>query len=327
MSSQIIINPDDFDQQFIPELMAASSLPANVGGYIEDLIDTTEIVIGNIIIDSTGSMKYVREAVVDGYARMHNFLKATSERRKFQVARTMFNNNIWEAHSFLPVINEFEPDRAFPVMPLDEYTPGGLTKVFDAFLWGAASCEYYMKAVQKSKQATVTRIVQQLVTDGFDNMSKDGSQAKIIEFVKKRKTSELWSFQLFGIADPDLVKYVAQELGITYSTLDTDEKLELADRMFKAFACGNDAEMEAIIAEFSNFEAGIGGLGFKPEWVMTERANAESVAETFGTKMSSSFVAGSNGLFTANSGSLQHAVTVPVDVDSDANENKDQGVF
>jgi len=327
MSSQIIIDHSQFDESFVPSVMAASSLPQKVGGYIEELIDTAEVIIGDFVIDATGSMWDVRKAVVEGYSKMHNFLNATSERRKFQIARTQFNTQIWEDHSFLPVINELDPSQAFPVMKANDYQPGGMTKLYEAVQWAIASCEYYLKAIQQSKAATVTRIVLPIVSDGFDNQSAKGIQEEIVNFVKGRSMSELWSFQFYGIADPDIVAYVVSELGMSYHQMQAPEQLLLADRMFKAMACGNDPEMEAIIANHANFTPGIGGLGFKPEWVMTQEATPEAVAEAFGTKISSSFVAASKGLFTAKSGTLATAVATPVDTGDGSDEDENQGVF
>lgn len=314
---QIILDPKDFDSEFVPTIAQQTQMPQKVGGYIEEYIDTPTVILGVLLIDETGSEAANRDKIIAGCNMHFDYLRKSKERRKIQLEVITFGTKPRIVQEFRPLINEADPTKAIQDLTRASYNPGGNTAFWDAMRFGLGRAEYFRKAIHTSKEAEVERVVFLATGDALDNWSDETALSEVRDFIVKRSGSELWSIQFFGIADPVYVADVAIHMGhdrrAFLEKTSVDDQLAFADRMFKGFIGGGDPDMEKAIYEScdkkdKHFVPGVGGVGLRRDLVMTVNNDPASIYDLFGTKMSSSFTAGSAGAVTTKAGSVSQAV-------------------
>mgnify|MGYP002513510414 CR=1 FL=1 len=168
-------------------------------------IDTTQIakrVLNLIILDESGSMHSIKTAAVNG---MNETLQSISNAQKKHedqehfVSLVTFNDDVKTIYECVPVDEVKE-------LTADTYQPDCCTALYDAM---GISLNALRKKVAEDDKVLVT-----VVTDGYENASKEYSGKAIKALVDELKAKG-WVFAYIG-ANQDVEK-VAGEMGIRNS--------------------------------------------------------------------------------------------------------------
>ena len=150
------------------------------------LADSTETKIYNlIIIDESGSMSCIRQQAMDSVNETIQTTRAAQERNENQehfVTLVTFNDTA-------TIVNDCAPINEIKELTADSYCPDCCTALYDAM---GISLNALQKKVSKEDKVLVT-----IVTDGYENASKEYNLRAIKALVEKLKTKG-WVFAYLG---------------------------------------------------------------------------------------------------------------------------------
>ncbi len=153
-----------------------------------------------IIIDESGSMQSIKKAAVDSVNETVQSIRAAAEKYEDQehlVSLVTFNDSVSTVYECVPVDEVKE-------LTAETYRPRCNTALYDAM---GFSLNALYKRVTEDDKVLVT-----VVTDGYENASKEYNGKAIKALVDELKTKE-WVFAYIG-ANHD-VEAVATEISIT----------------------------------------------------------------------------------------------------------------
>ena len=150
------------------------------------LADSTETKIYNlIIIDESGSMGCIRHQAMDSVNETIQTIRAAQERNESQehfVTLVTFNDTA-------TIVNDCAPINKIKELTAESYRPDCCTALYDAM---GISLNALQKKVSKEDKVLVT-----IVTDGYENASKEYNLRTIKALVEKLKTKG-WVFAYLG---------------------------------------------------------------------------------------------------------------------------------
>lgn len=180
------------------------------------------------ILDESGSMQGTESDVIGGFNQFLEQQKAKAY-EKSSVSLYKFNSSWSKIFSDLP-LNEIRP-----LQPGD-YTPGGLTALYDAIgtaiseadkqqahtgpgLKAESKQEAAPEATSESKQEATAQskpdmVMMVIITDGQENASREYDSQRVKRLIQKHEQNENWQFIYLG---SDLSNFAdAEALGFKY---------------------------------------------------------------------------------------------------------------
>lgn len=198
----------------------------------------TELVF---ILDMSGSMGPLKEDTIGGFNSM---LKEQKEKDDpCTVTTILFDNEIELLHDRTDL-------RAVRKISSKEYSPRGMTALYDAIGFGIEKAANAQKSLDKAFQADNVLFV--IMTDGLENASLKYSRKDIQKLIRKKKKKHGWQFMFLG-AGID-AEDTAEELGIGadygISTEHSSADISASFRMVSKSACMMRDCAELPIAAF-----------------------------------------------------------------------------
>lgn len=136
----------------------------------------------SFILDESGSMESVRDAVISGYNEYIHSLGAKSDPMLFTLTK-FDSNGIRVPFSLRPVAD-------VPPLNRDSFTPGAMTPLYDAVCLTIRELE---RNVQPEQPVLVV-----IMTDGMENSSKEYTEKNLHEMIKRLDATGHWTFTFMG---------------------------------------------------------------------------------------------------------------------------------
>ncbi len=155
-----------------------------------------------IVLDASGSMNSIKEAVLSNFNELCDNIKGTAEQfpnQEHSMSFVLFN--------FLEIKNLYidEPVDQLPKLTEDSYTPNALTPLYDAM--GQA----FTEIERLQDKATNAHVIASVITDGLENASREYSFEQLKKFITRLKAKR-WEITYYG-ANHD-VEEVSKTLNI-----------------------------------------------------------------------------------------------------------------
>lgn len=154
------------------------------------------------VIDESGSMQGTESDVIGGF---NNFIEQqkTAQEGKITVSLYKFNS-YWSR-----ILNDL-PIEEIRSLTSEDYTPGGLTALYDTIGNAITDMENQSKYAKSEYKASMVMMV--IITDGQENASKEYDARKIKQMIQELEQSENWQFIYLGadldnFADADLLGF------------------------------------------------------------------------------------------------------------------------
>jgi len=141
----------------------------------------------HIILDQSGSMSDCINQTLKGLADQRKEILAIANEfpeQEIRVGLTVFDHNVELKYSNLSV-TELSRMNSF------RYQPNGLTALLDAIGMSVAATERLM--VNEGDSAVII-----ILTDGYENASKEYSHEQIKELIQAKEETGKWSFTYLG---------------------------------------------------------------------------------------------------------------------------------
>ncbi|MDR3141290.1 MAG: VWA domain-containing protein [Tannerellaceae bacterium] len=156
-----------------------------------------------VILDESGSMQSIHKPAVDGLNETLQTIQAAQEtHRELQehyVTMVFFNSN------GIRTIMENRPVKQVKLLQMNDYTPSACTPLYDAMGITLSKLRYQLDRKEK------TQVLVTIITDGYENASKEYSGKMIKNIVDDLKKAG-WVFVYIG-ANQDVDK-VADAMSI-----------------------------------------------------------------------------------------------------------------
>ena len=155
-----------------------------------------------IVLDKSGSMEPLREAVIDAYNRFLGELGTEGE--ELRVSLTSFDTSFH--HLYVA-----EPLASVPPLRYDDYQPGGMTALFDAIAHTTLETDRQLRAVAHDQ----AKVLVAVITDGAENSSTDYDAVQLAALVADYESRGNWTFVYLG-TDATLsdAQHVSARMGI-----------------------------------------------------------------------------------------------------------------
>jgi uncharacterized protein YegL len=160
-------------------------LPKDNGGTTRSDAKRDETLTVAMILDKSGSMRGVREAVVEGY---NNYL---ADLRK-DTADTYFSLTMFDT-DFDQVLTA-EPLAQVPALDSSSYEPGGMTALYDAIGHTVIETDRRLAAEGRAEM----KVLVVVLTDGLENSSTDHTAASLSQLVHAYEERGNWTFVYLG---------------------------------------------------------------------------------------------------------------------------------
>ncbi|MBN1287115.1 MAG: VWA domain-containing protein [Anaerolineae bacterium] len=173
-----------------------------VGAQVDDL-NTDDVTLLVIVLDMSGSMDGVRDAVIDGYNVMLQTLRDSRLADSILVSTWTFSNAPRLLHGYTPVTYAADITRS-------EYVPSGGTALYDAVLNAYTGIVAYGQDLRDSGIRTQAIIA--VFSDGEDNSSKH-RVGEVRQVTEDLIAQEIYAPVFVGYGDEATFRRVAQEMG------------------------------------------------------------------------------------------------------------------
>lgn len=191
------------------------------------------------VLDESGSMQGTESDVIGGFNQFLEQQKAKAY-EKSSVSLYKFNSSWSKIFSDLP-LNEIPPLQA------GDYTPGGLTALYDTI--GVAISE----ADKQHAHTKPDMVMLIIITDGQENASREYGSQKIKLMIQEHEQKENWQFIYLG---SDLSNFAdAAALGIKYQAsgykADLQQKFNVVSEHTILFrSCNLEEDKEQMMSDF-----------------------------------------------------------------------------
>ena len=197
------------------------------------------------VIDESGSMQGTESDVIGGF---NNFIEQQKTEHQGKITVSLYKfNSYWSR-----ILNDLPIEEIRPLTNGD-YTPGGLTALYDTI--GNAITDIENQAKYSKREHMASMVMMVIITDGQENASKEYDARKVKQMIQEREQSENWQFIYMGadldnFADADILglrhkvsskkmdmkkKFdVISEHSIRFRMADPDKD---QDRMWNDFMC------------------------------------------------------------------------------------------
>ena len=157
-----------------------------------------------IVLDKSGSMQSIRRAAFDGCNEVLNGIKSAAEQHA-DTQEHFVSLMLFDTES-MPYILDMVPIAELTLMTEDQFVPCACTPLYDAIGLSLTRLETEVKKHERAV-ASVT-----IITDGYENASREFTGKQIHELIGRLKEQEGWNFAFMG-ANQD-VRKVSVELNI-----------------------------------------------------------------------------------------------------------------
>jgi hypothetical protein len=153
-----------------------------------------------VILDRSGSMGSVKQATIDGFNEFVNKQKTNTNPTKLlltqfdDVYEILYNRDVKEIQN----------------LDNDTYQPRGTTALFDAI--GKTVTDLGRELAVKTPENRPDRVVVVIITDGYENASKEYRQPQIAEMIKHQREKYSWEFVFLGATQESVL--AAQSFGM-----------------------------------------------------------------------------------------------------------------
>jgi Mg-chelatase subunit ChlD len=155
-----------------------------------------------IVLDRSGSMQDVRTDTIGGVNTFLNAQRAGSG--QCVVSLVQFDDEYEPLYSARDI-------KDAPLLTLETFVPRGWTALFDAI--GRTVIETGRRLSAMSEEQRPEKVIFVIVTDGFDNVSKEFTQERVAQMNAHQRTVYGWDFVFIG-ANQDAVE-TGKGLGIS----------------------------------------------------------------------------------------------------------------
>lgn len=159
--------------------------------------DLTEIII---ILDESGSMETCKNDTIGGF---NEFLSSQKKiKGKANVTLVKFSD-------YYNIVNDGSDIKYVSKLNESNYTPSFSTALLDAV--GKTINKVGARIKETPKKKRPEKVIFAIITDGYENSSKEFTRKQIFDLVKEKRENKRWDFLFLG-ADIDAW---GQEIGIT----------------------------------------------------------------------------------------------------------------
>ena len=157
----------------------------------------TDIVV---VLDRSGSMQRIKEDTQHGFDAFVEQQKETAGQAKLTLVQ--FDTEYEFVHRGVPIQD----------VPKLDFRPRGLTALLDAVGKAIVETEERLAKIKKKADRPKT-VVFVIITDGYENSSKEYTRGQILEMIKEKTDKQSWQFT-FLAANQDAIQE-AQNIGIS----------------------------------------------------------------------------------------------------------------
>ena len=205
-----------------------------------------------IILDKSGSMIDCIEETINGFNEQMQMIKGLQEKfpeQEILVSLTTFNHDVFVdldcvKPNKLKEMKTEQKSRSWFVNFDDYivYKPSGLTSLYDAI---GESVKNIRNISQKEVLEDKATVIVVIITDGYENSSKNYNYSQIKSMIKELEKSENWTFTYLGNTIDAIQN--ATDLNINLSNSFVYDKSEITDMHL-----GMGSSIESYISKKSN---------------------------------------------------------------------------
>jgi len=184
------------------------------------------------VIDKSGSMEATKSDAIGGFNSMLADQKKQNPDARMTV--TLFDTSYNIVHSGKPLAE-------VPELTPETYQPGGMTALLDAF--GRTIDEVGERLAKTPEGERPDRVIFGLLTDGYENSSKEYSKPQIQEKVKHQEENYSWQFIYLGANQDAMAEGASMGLHVAANYLGTKQGTQAAYRATsQAVSCAASGE-------------------------------------------------------------------------------------
>jgi hypothetical protein len=143
----------------------------------------------SIILDRSGSMASIRDDTIGGF----NAFLDEQERVSGSATLTLVQFDTQDPYE---VIHQFEPISEVEHLTHHTYVPRAATPLYDAIGKGIVDLDTQFTNLKDSQKPS--QIVFVIITDGYENSSREFNKKQILDMIKKKQDKEDWQFVFLG---------------------------------------------------------------------------------------------------------------------------------
>lgn len=198
---------DGLMSQPTKDLMCVSlddAVLAGCAGVNPDDIEATEVTLVSLLIDDSGSMAGLEDAVIAGQRAMLEAFAKSKQKDSFLVGMWALNRTD-PYHSYVKVDDAVRLDRR-------NYQPNGCTPLCDR--WCEILSANVVYAGQLRANGTVVRSIVVVITDSYDNASQKFDIADCAKIAKDLLSSEQFILAMVGVGQETDFRAMAKKMAI-----------------------------------------------------------------------------------------------------------------
>lgn len=151
----------------------------------------TQKTIYHILVDKSGSMSDCIDQTINGYnEQITKIGEMQSEfpEQEMTIGLTTFNTHVDHLYFMQPVADAYK-------MNYENYMPADSTALLDAM---GETIDKLTQLQEESLRVFPTTVVMVILTDGYENASREFSLAKIKSMVEEKEKTGTWTFSYLG---------------------------------------------------------------------------------------------------------------------------------
>jgi uncharacterized protein YegL len=144
-----------------------------------------------LILDRSGSMQDCAGETISGFneqIQMISDLQKRHPEQEFRVSLTVFNHMVEHAFETVDIHHVKE-------LSHHNYIPGGSTALLDAIGGSVIRLKHAINDEIERDEATAVVVI---LTDGYENASKEFSFERVSKMIKELEKSDSWTFSFLG---------------------------------------------------------------------------------------------------------------------------------
>lgn len=177
---------------------------AGCAGVNPDDIEATEVTLVSLLIDDSGSMAGLEDAVISGERTMLEAFGRSKQSDSFLVGMWALNRPV-PYHSYVRIADAVRLDRR-------NYQPEGMTPLCDR--WGEVLSANVAYAQQLRANGTSVRSIAVVITDSYDNASHKFTTRDCARIAKDLLASEQFILAMVGVGSEADFRVMARTMGL-----------------------------------------------------------------------------------------------------------------